>query len=257
MENLIGFFFFFLSGVLFGLFGAGGSLITIPILIVFFDLPFKISTTYSLIIVFLVSLFGVLRKKKAYSYNFNSIFYLGIFSLIGVLFSRNFLFKIIPEKLLLSTFVIFLFLTGLILAIKSSKQNLKKKSTVKLNLNLFFTLIQGLFLGIFTGLLGVGGGFLIVPTLIFFQKLNIKQAASASIFLIFLNSWLAILIDFSNNYFHLNISLLLTIILFALLGFFVGKKIQNSVNLKMAQKLFALFLIIISLFTTFNFKLFL
>ena len=58
MENLIGFFFFFLSGVLFGLFGAGGSLITIPILIVFFDLPFKIATTYSLIIVFLVSLFG-------------------------------------------------------------------------------------------------------------------------------------------------------------------------------------------------------
>ena len=91
----------------------------------------------------------------------------------------------------------------------------------------------------------------------FFQKLNIKQAASASIFLIFLNSWLAILIDFSNNYFHLNISLLLTIILFALLGFLVGKKIQNSVNLKMAQKLFALFLIIISLFTSFNFKLFL
>lgn len=255
MENLIGFFFFFLSGVLFGLFGAGGSLITIPILIVFFGLPFKISTTYSLIIVFLVSLFGVLRKKKAYSYNFNSIFYLGIFSLIGVLFSRNYLFKIISEKLLLSTFVIFLFLTGLILAIKSNKQNFKKKSTIKLNL--FFTLIQGLFLGIFTGLLGVGGGFLIVPTLMFFQKLNIKQAASASIFLIFLNSWLAILIDFSNNYFHLNISLLLTIILFALLGFFVGKKIQNSVNLKMAQKLFALFLIIISLFTTFNFKLFL
>ena len=92
---------------------------------------------------------------------------------------------------------------------------------------MLFILIQGLVLGIFTGLLGVGGGFLIVPTLIFFQKLNIKQAASASIFLIFLNSWLAILIDFSNNYFHLNISLLLIIILFAVLGFFVGKKIQK------------------------------
>ena len=64
MEKLNRLFSFFLSGVLFGLFGAGGSLITIPILIVFFDLPFKISTTYSLIIVFLVSLFGVLRKKK-------------------------------------------------------------------------------------------------------------------------------------------------------------------------------------------------
>lgn len=254
MENLIGFFFFFLSGVLFGLFGAGGSLITIPILIFFFDLPFKIATTYSLIIVFLVSLFGVL-KKKTYSYNFNAIFYLGIFSLIGVLLSRKFLFQIISERILLSTFVIFLFFSGVALAIRIKKQNFEKKSKVKLNL--FLTILQGLVVGVFTGLLGVGGGFLIVPTLIFFQKLNIKQAASASIFLIYLNSWLAILIDFSNNYFHLNIRLLLIIILFAVLGFFVGKKIQNSVNLKMAQKLFALFLIIISLFTTLNFKLFL
>ena len=55
--------------------------------------------------------------------------------------------------------MIFLFLTGLILAIKSFNQNFKKKSNVKLNLNLFFTLIQGFCLGIFTGLLGVGGGF--------------------------------------------------------------------------------------------------
>ena len=151
--------------------------------------------------------------------------------------------------------MIFLFFSGVALAIRIKKQNFEKKSKVKLNL--FLTILQGLVVGVFTGLLGVGGGFLIVPTLIFFQKLNIKQAASASIFLIYLNSWLAILIDFSNNYFHLNIRLLLIIILFAVLGFFVGKKIQNSVNLKMAQKLFALFLIIISLFTTLNFKLFL
>ena len=180
MENLIGFFFFFLSGVLFGLFGAGGSLITIPILIVFFDLPFKIATTYSLIIVFLVSLFGVL-KKKTYSYNFNAIFYLGIFSLIGVLLSRKFLFQIISERILLSTFVIFLFFSGIALAIRIKKQNFEKKSKVKLNL--FLTILQGLVVGVFTGLLGVGGGFLIVPTLMFFQKLNIKQAASASFFL--------------------------------------------------------------------------
>ena len=133
MENLIGFFSFFVWSVIWfiwrwRIFNNYSNFNS------FFDLPFKISTTYSLIIVFLVSLFGVL-KKKAYSYNFNSIFYLGIFSLIGVLFSRNFLFKIISEKLLLSTFVIFLFLTGIILAIKSNNKILKKNQMlIKLNL---------------------------------------------------------------------------------------------------------------------------
>ena len=65
----------------------------------------------------------------------------------------------------------------------------------------FPLMIQAFLVGNLTGLLGVGGGFLIVPVLILFQKFNVKQAAHASLILIFLNSIFAIFSDISNNVF--------------------------------------------------------
>ena len=118
-------------------------------------------------------------------------------------------------------------------------------------------MFQGFLIGNLTGLLGVGGGFLIVPTLIIFQKFNIKQAAKASIFLIFLNSWFSIIIDLSNNFFYFDFQFFLYIFLFSFVGLLVGKKIQKLVDVKMMHKVFAFFLIIISLLLGFNMQLFL
>jgi len=119
-------------------------------------------------------------------------------------------------------------------------------------LNFIVLMIQGFLIGILTGLLGVGGGFLIVPVLIIFQKFNIKQAAKASMFLIFLNSFFSIIIDFSNNFFNLNSQLFLYILLFSIIGLLIGQKIQKSVDVKMMHRVFAFFLIIISLLIGFN-----
>ena len=183
----MGYILFFFSGVLFGLFGAGGSLITIPILMFFFDLSFKTSTTYSLIIVFLVSFSGVILSSSSIIYKFKSVLVFGFMSLCGVFFSRNFLFQIASEDLLMEIFISFLFISGLFMLYKKRFQfnTLNNQTTTFLNYALLIT--QGFLIGNLTGLLGVGGGFLIVPALIIFQKFNIKQAAEASMFLIFLN----------------------------------------------------------------------
>ncbi len=254
MENAIGYILFLLSGILFGLFGAGGSLITIPILMIFFSLSFKISTTYSLIIVFLVSFFGVISSSNSMIYRFKSILFFGTTSLFGVFFSRNFLFHIVPEEILIRMFVGFLFISGLVMLYKKREQ-FNQLSTEKIKY--FPLLLQGFLVGNLTGLLGVGGGFLIVPILIIFQKFNIKQAAKASIFLIFLNSWFAIIVDLSNNFFNFDSKLFFFILLFSIIGLLIGKKTQNAINIKMMHKLFAFFLIVISLLLGFNIQLFL
>ena len=134
MGSFIGYILFFLSGILFGLFGAGGSLITIPILMFFFDLSFKISTTYSLIIVFLVSFLGVISSSSSVIYKFKSVLVFGIVSLFGVFFSRNFLFQIASEGLLIKVFISFLFISGLFMLYKKRFQfNASNKKKIFLN----------------------------------------------------------------------------------------------------------------------------
>ena len=256
MEYFFGFILFVFSGMLFGLFGAGGSLISIPILMIFFSLSFKLSTTYSLMIVFLISFFGVLLSSKSVIYNFKSIIFFGTASLIGVFFSRSFLFQIISEEVLIFIFIIFLFISGVFMLLKKHKK-INDSNIQKLTfLNSLPLLFQAFLVGNLTGLLGVGGGFLIVPVLIIFQGFNIKQAAESSMFLIFLNSWFAIIVDLSNNFFNLNYQLFLFIIIFSVIGLIIGKKIQKKIDTKMMQKVFAIFLIIISLFLTYNTQLF-
>ena len=247
MEIIIGHIFFILSGILFGLFGAGGSLVTIPILMFFFSISFKISTSYSLIIIFFTSFFGILLTKNFKIFKIKSVLIFAIASILGVYFSRNFLFELISEKILLLVFVFFLFFSGL-----SMLFNLPNSPAKKSKLMNFPLMIQAFLVGNLTGLLGVGGGFLIVPVLILFQKFNVKQAAHASLILIFLNSIFAIFSDISNNVLKVDFLLLASIIFLSFFGFIIGVKIRGMMNIKLMHSLFALFLIIISLLFGFN-----
>ena len=242
MEIIIGYIFFILSGLLFGLFGAGGSLVTIPILMFFFSISFKISTSYSLIIIFFTSFFGILLTKNFKIFKIRSVLIFAIASILGVYFSRNFLFELISEKILILVFVFFLFFSGL-----SMLFNLPNSPTKRSKLMNFPLMIQAFLVGNLTGLLGVGGGFLIVPVLILFQKFNVKQAAHASLILIFLNSLFAIFSDISNNVLKVDFLLLASIIFLSFFGFILGFKIRGMMNIKLMHSLFALFLIIISL----------
>jgi len=252
MENFLGYILFIISGLLFGLFGAGGSLITIPILIYFFDLSFKVSTSYSLIIVFLVSFLGIITSSKSKIYKFKSVLFFGLTSLFGVFFSRNYLFQLASEDLLIIVFVSFLFISGLFMLNRERFQFVRFSMNDSVLYNYFPLMFQGFLVGNLTGLLGVGGGFLIVPVLIIFQKFNVKQAANASMFLIFLNSWFSIIIDVSNNFLCFESQFFFYILLFSITGLLIGKKIQKLINLKIMHKIFAFFLIIISLFIAFN-----
>ncbi len=252
MEIIIGYIFFILSGVLFGIFGAGGSLVTIPILIFFFNISFKIATSYSLIIVFFTSLFGVLLTKNFKIFKIKSVLIFAIVSILGVYFSRNYLFELISEYILLLIFIFFLFSSGISMLF-NFKFNFLNFSVKSNKLILYFPLIvQAFLVGNLTGLLGVGGGFLIVPVLILFQKFNVKQAAHASLVLIFLNSTLAIVSDLNNNFLKVDFLFLVSIIFLSFIGFIIGVKIRRKLNVKIMHSLFALLLIIISLFIGFN-----
>ena len=129
---------------------------------------------------------------------------------------------------------------------------LKKNSKLSFSLSRQSVIFQGLIVGLLTSLLGIGGGFIIVPTLIIFQGMNIKQAVRCALFLMLLNSSFAIIIDFYNNYFYIRINILIPMILFSIFGMLFGEWIMNKIKIKLLTKTFSLLLIIMGIFLLFS-----
>ena len=241
--NLI-FFLFFIVGFLFALFGGGGSVLTIPILMFFFETTFNEATIYSLIIIFFISLLTSIENIANRLIPFNSLVLFGASSIFGVIIGRNFLFTLFPEKLSIILFISIMFLSAFLI--------LKKNSKLSFSLSRQSVIFQGLIVGLLTSLLGIGGGFIIVPTLIIFQGMNIKQAVRCALFLMLLNSSFAIIIDFYNNYFYIRIDLLIPMILFSIFGMLFGEWIMNKIKIKLLTKTFSLLLIIMGIFLFFS-----
>jgi uncharacterized membrane protein YfcA len=87
--------------------------------------------------------------------------------------------------------------------------------------------VIGFLVGFIIGFLGAGGGFLIIPALLFFANLSMKQAVGTSLFIIFINS----VIGFSGDLFggvKLDLTLLLTITAIAMLGLIIGTKLSKK-----------------------------
>ena len=102
MIEILGYVFFILAGLFFGLFGSGGSIIIIPILVYIFKLPIYEATTYSLLLVFLISLFGTIKHIKQKNLHIQKINFFIIPTLIFTSISRVFLFpEILPNLNLL------------------------------------------------------------------------------------------------------------------------------------------------------------
>jgi len=129
---------------------------------------------------------------------------------------------------------------------------LKKDKKVLFSLSKKNIIFQGLIVGLLTSLLGIGGGFIIVPTLIIFQGMNIKQAVRCALFLMLLNSSCAIIVDFYNNFFYIKVDILIPMILFSIFGMLFGEWMMNKVKIKILTKAFSLLLIIMGIFLLFS-----
>ena len=249
MIEILGYSLFILAGLLFGLFGSGGSIIIIPILIYIFKLSIYEATTYSLLLVFITSLFGTC--KHIYQKNFQ-IPNLGYFILPTLLFtflSRTFLFSAIPDhvdSLNISKDSLLMLLFAVVIFAAS----LSFFKTIQININSNYKLVLimiGVIIGILTGLLGIGGGFIILPALVLFAGLDMRQAASSTLFIIMLNTLLAIILELTIFNFLFNISFITTLFFMLILGIILGIKLLNTLDLNIVKKLFSITLLVLSL----------
>ena len=107
--------------------------------------------------------------------------------------------------------------------------------------------IIGLLVGFITGFLGAGGGFLIIPALLFFANLPIKQAIGTSLLIIFINSLIGFGGDVLNGI-DINYKLLFTISAIALIGMFIGTYLSKKIDGAKLKPAFGWFVLVMGIY---------
>ncbi len=249
--EIAGFFAAFIIGITLGLIGGGGSILTIPVLVYLFHIPPTIATGYSLFIVGISSLAGSYNSFKKGNIDLKAVLYFGITSIVTVVLIRRLLIPIIPEHLFdIGGFAISRsFLTMILLAIVMilASFNMIFKPTPKSShhaheMHYGKALFRGVEIGILTGLLGAGGGFLIIPVLIFSFHLSMKKAVGTSLLIIALNALFGFASDLSQYEIHWQ--LLLTLTAIAVSGTFVGNLLGLKIPGEKLKKGFGIFILL-------------
>ena len=107
-------------------------------------------------------------------------------------------------------------------------------------------LFCGILIGIITGLLGVGGGFLLIPTLVFILKKPMKEAIGTSLLIIALNSLIGFMGDI--GHFKMQWNFLITITIMAIAGIFIGGFLAKKINGDYLKKAFGWFVLIMGIY---------
>jgi uncharacterized membrane protein YfcA len=245
-----------LIGVSLGLIGGGGSILTIPVLVYLFNLAPTIATGYSLFIVGCSSLAGAWKNYRRGNINFKAAIYFGMASIVTVVLIRKFLLPVIPEQLftidhfLVTKSLVTMLLFACVMIVASQNMIRKQVDTSNPdageNVHRGKALLRGLEVGVLTGLLGAGGGFIIIPVLVFSFHLSMKKAIGTSLLIIAMNSLFGFAGDLSHHSF--NWQLLIPLTLIAITGTFIGRKLGEAVPGERLKKWFGWFVRIMGIY---------
>lgn len=238
-------------GLVLGLTGGGGSILTVPILVYLMSVSPVTATAYSLFIVGTTSTFGAIQNYRKNLVDIKNGFIFAIPSFIAVYLTRKFIVPRIPEIIIESPILItkntFLMLFFAVIMIFGALSVLKKKSQDNNNeekRNLILIGIQTFTIGIIIGLVGAGGGFLIIPSLILFAKLPMRKAVGTSLFIIAMNSLVGFIGDVQNLV--IDWLFLLTFSAISVVGIFLGMYLTKHTNESQLKKIFAYFVLVMA-----------
>lgn len=252
--DILGYIAAILIGFTMGLLGGGGSILTIPVLVYLLGVDPLLATSYSLFVVGTCSLVGSFHAVKKKNVDFTAFLYFGIPSLIAVYFIRTYLLPIIPENifrignvvinrgtLLMLLFAILMIASAFSMVFKKQIPNPENSNTKR-----GLLIIQGLLVGSVTGILGAGGGFMIVPSLVLISKLSMKKAVGTSLTLMTCSALFGFFISIDNNPIEFKSLFLFTGI--ALIGIFFGGGILEKIESNKLKKIFGYFVFVMGLF---------
>lgn len=270
--HLIGYLASIIIGVSLGLIGGGGSILTVPVLVYLFSVDAVPATAYSLFIVGLTSLVGSIGYFQKGLVNVKTAIIFGIPSIIAVFLTRAYIVPAIPKTIFsvgnwtVTKGVLLLLLFALLMVVASYSM-IKKNTTAEQQtdtdknntppeagqnelgqqkFNYPLILLEGGVVGILTGLVGAGGGFLIIPALVVLSKLPMKEAVGTSLVIIAAKSLIGFMGEHSDT--PVEWPLLLQVSAFAIGGIFVGMALSKRIDGAKLKPAFGWFVLIIGIY---------
>ncbi len=256
--EIIGYIASLVIGISLGLIGGGGSILTVPVLVYLFGVNPVLATAYSLFIVGTSSLVGSFPKYKQGLVNLKTAVIFGVPAIAAVFVTRKFIVPAIPKEVfnigdfVVTKSILMMILFAILMVFASISMIREKKKTGKEELveeqkfNYPMILMEGAVVGILTGLVGAGGGFLIIPALVLFSKLPMKQAVGTSLLIIAAKSLIGFTGDLSN--YTMDWKLLLTITGLAIVGIFIGDALSKKIDGNKLKKGFGWFVLVMGIY---------
>ena len=243
-------------GFVLGLLGGGGSILTVPILVYLFHVPAVTATSYSLFIVGLTSAFAAIRYKTLIDYKAAILFSLP--AGFGVYMSRSWLLpsladqlfffdrQITKDQLILIVFsIMVLIISGFMFYSKDPSP--KSDANIAAKKPYWYLALVAVLVGVFTGFVGAGGGFVIVPALTLLWGVSLKRAIATSLFIISVKSTIGFLAD-SREALAIDWSFLLGFLCITLASVLGGIRANASLSATVLRRSFAVFILFMGCF---------
>lgn len=228
-------------GLSLGLIGGGGSILTVPILVYFLGVAPHEAITMSLAVVGATSLLGSYLHYRKDNLDLKGGLIFGSAGVVGALIGAPLTKLVSPEALLLAFGVLMLVVAAVMIWRRKHKSPEDRADSNPLK-----ALLSGLGVGVLTGFLGVGGGFLIVPALVLFGGMSMRKAVGTSLFVIFLNCVAGLIGHLGQG--GVNWVLTSLVIVLAVGGAVVGTVASHKLAPDRLQSVFAVLVLAVGLF---------
>lgn len=226
-------------GLVLGFLGGGGSILTVPALVYIVGQSPQAAVTASLIIVGANATMGAVFHRRQNTLNWPVALAFGGVGMVAAYFSAGLSHLLSPTTLLILFALLMLVVSALMILSKTPRAAGSNHSWA-------ITIGSGVAVGVLTGFLGVGGGFLIVPALVMLVGLPIRQAVGTSLIIIAMNSVAGLLGHLSSTV--LDMTLIVTFVVTGFVGAFAGSRLTRVIKPDQLRTSFAVFVLLLGAF---------
>lgn len=257
ITQILGYIGAILIGIVLGLIGGGGSILTVPVFVYLLHINPVTATAYSLFVVGATAMVGAVQHIRKRSVDIKTALVFAAPALIAVYTTRKYVVPLVPDRLFqMNEFVVtkdigimvFFALIMLLASVSMIREKRKNRDDgdVKVTYNYPLIILEGFGVGVLTGIVGAGGGFLIIPALVLLAKLPMKRAVATSLLIIAIKSLIGFIGDIENL--EIEWFFLTTFTTLSILGIFIGIWLSKRIPGDKLKKYFGWFVLVIGVY---------